>query len=215
MSPCFPPIRTSILGFRVTCITQAALPKARSLTQSHLPRLFPQRRSHYRIWGSGCRNMRGGVTQAALGCQHSGSCRAVVLGPRCMTLSCPPSRCESRSGGACAQDHRGPPPDLLPLAGPPRSGGRWTGRWQHSQLGSTEPLMPGAGCRAAQCCDSTAGVEPRRGGGRIPRSQGDAASHRGTFRRPLQEQRGLRTQGRSVRFDGEVGRVAGQPGAPT
>ena len=113
MSPCFPPIRTSILGFRVTCITQAALPKARSLTQSRLPRLFPQRRSHYRIWGSGCRNMRGGVTQATLGCQHSGSCRAVVLGPRCMTLSCPPSRCESRSGGACAQDHRGPPPDLL------------------------------------------------------------------------------------------------------
>lgn len=114
MSRCFPPIRTSVLGFKATCITQAALPKARSLTQSRLPRLFPQRRSHYRIWGSGCRNMHGGVTRATLGCQHSGSCRAVVLGPRCTTLSCPPSRCESRSGGACAQDHRGPPRSAAP-----------------------------------------------------------------------------------------------------
>lgn len=96
------------------------------------------------------------------------SCRAVVLGPRCTTSSCPPSRCESRGGGACAQDHRGPPPRSAAPAGPPRSGGRRTGRWRHSQLGSTEPLMPRAGCRAAQHCDSSAGVETRQGGDGFP-----------------------------------------------
>lgn len=61
-----------------------------------------------------------------------------------------------------------PPPRSAAPAGPPRSGGRWTGRWRHSQLGSTEPLMPRAGCRAAQRCDSSAGVETRQGGDGVP-----------------------------------------------
>ena len=104
------------------------------------------------------------------------------------------------------------PPDLLPLAGPPRSGGRWTGRWQHSQLGSTEPLMRGGvpGCPAqSQLCWGGA----KTGRGRVPGHR-EALQPQGPSRRPLQEQRALRTQGRSVGFHGEVGRVAGQPGAP-
>lgn len=89
MSPCFLPIRTSVLGFRATRITQAALPKARSLTQSCLPRLFPQRRPHYRIWGSRCRNTRGGVTQATWGCQHPGKLQSCGAGTPMHDLELP------------------------------------------------------------------------------------------------------------------------------
>ena len=83
---------------------------------------------------------------------------------------------------------------------------------QRNLVGSTEPLMRGGvpGCPAqSQLCWGGA----KTGRGRVPGHR-EALQPQGPSRRPLQEQRALRTQGRSVGFHGEVGRVAGQPGAP-